>query len=476
MGVRATLADNVVEVTPGSSASTTLSVYNAGTKVEGLQITVTGPAAAWTVVEPAELSIYPEQTGTVTLRFSPPRASSCPAGHAWYVVRLDSTVHRQLTVTANGVAAVAAYHDVAAELVPPSSSGRGATKHQVVVDNRGNIVERAGLSAADDEGAFRMVLGRTAVELPPGRASVPLTVRVPRRWFGRPRAVPIHATVAVEGASAPLRADGTRHVVPVFPPWVPAAALVTALLLGGGGAAFALASGDDRTPGPAAQSPTSTPPAVTTGPPPTTGPSPTPSPPATPSTGESSTPPPTATPSSQPPSSAPDPLDKIEPADCLPYDPEELKIYDAGAIGWRLVETLADGQEHGMLILDNEADATAALTVARRSTNFCFIGRGNTRPNHVDYLVQYWKGASGQTTTIESPDCIPYGKAGLTIVDEGDSGWLLTDGSSRMLILDNEQDARNALIVAQAHSKHCFIGRDNARPNRRDYIAEYWLR
>lgn len=267
-GVRATLADPVVAVAPGSTASTTVSVYNAGTKVEGFVIRLTGPAAAWTTVAPNELSVYPEQTGTVTLRFAPPRSPSCPAGHAWYVVRLDSTVHIGLTVTANGAAAVAAYHDVAAELVPASSSGRGATKHQVVVDNRGNVVERAQVSAADDEGGFRMELARTVVELPPGRVGVPLTVRAPRRWFGRPRAVPIHATVAVEGATAPVRVDGTRHVVPVFPSWAPAVALATALLLGGGGAAIVWANRHGggppivlpTTPGPTPSGATTTPP------------------------------------------------------------------------------------------------------------------------------------------------------------------------------------------------------------------------
>lgn len=463
IGVRATLADPVTAVTPGSPGSTTLSVYNAGTRVEGFTITVSGPAAVWTVVEPPELSVYPEQTGAVTLRFAPPRASSCPAGHAWYVVRLDSTVHRGLVVTANGAAAVAAYHEVTAELVPPTGSGRGTTKHQVMVDNRGNVVERAQLSAADDEGAFRMQLGRTVAELPPGRTGIPLTVRAPWRWFGGTRTVPIHAAVAVEGMAAPLRADGTRHVVPVFPRWAPAAALVTALLLGGGGAVFALAGGDEK--------PSTTPTSISTNPPPSQ-PSPT-----TPATGGPSVSPVRSSPASSPASVPPpaDPLDKIVPADCLSYDPNKLKIYDAGAIGWRLVETLASGQEHWMLILDNQADATAALAVARRSTSSCFIGRGNTRPNRADYIVDYWKGKSGQATTIPAPDCIPYNKAGLKILDEGATGWLLTDGSSRMLILDNQQDAKNALTLAQANSKQCFIGRSNARPNRRDYIVQYWL-
>src|SRR5262249_42197433 len=71
-------------------------------------------------------------------------------------------------------------------------------------------------------------------------------------------------------------------------------------------------------------------------------------------------------------------------------------------------------------------------------------------------------------------DCLAYNPKDLQIVDEGPSGWLLTDGRSRMLILDNKEDAKNALAVAQRHTSHCFIGRRNTRPNRDDYVNEYW--
>ncbi|HAC20726.1 MAG TPA: hypothetical protein DCF91_01350 [Porphyromonadaceae bacterium] len=71
-------------------------------------------------------------------------------------------------------------------------------------------------------------------------------------------------------------------------------------------------------------------------------------------------------------------------------------------------------------------------------------------------------------------DCLPYNPAMLRIVDDGIRGWLLTDGVSRMKLFDNREDARNGLIVARRHTAHCFVGRDNPRPNRSDYIFEYW--
>src|SRR6266536_4119812 len=127
-----------------------------------------------------------------------------------------------------------------------------------------------------------------------------------------------------------------------------------------------------------------------------------------------------------------------------------------------------------MNVLDNQADAQAALAMTQRHTAQCFIGRDNTRPNRADYIVEYWSGDSGRQTAIGQQDCIRYSTSTLSIVNEGTSGWLLTDGASRMLILDNQQDASNALRLARHFSRQCFIGRDNTRPDRKTYIIEYW--
>jgi hypothetical protein len=155
--------------------------------------------------------------------------------------------------------------------------------------------------------------------------------------------------------------------------------------------------------------------------------------------------------------------------DCLPYNPRNLRIVDEGAQGW----LLTDGRSR-MQVLDSESDARRALAVAQRHTSRCFIGRGNHRPNRLDYIVTYFSGSSGMSPTISGEDCLPYNPRNLRIVDEGAQGWLLTDGRSRMLLLDNEADAQKALQVARRHGAQCFIGRNNRRPDRRRYILSYW--
>jgi hypothetical protein len=155
--------------------------------------------------------------------------------------------------------------------------------------------------------------------------------------------------------------------------------------------------------------------------------------------------------------------------DCLPYNPRNLRIVSEGAKGF----LLTDGRSR-MLMLDNREDARKALALARRHTKHCFIGRDNRRPNRKDYIFEYWGGDSGITTSLGREDCIPYDPHKLHIVNEGARGWLLTDGRSRMAMLDNASDARRALAVARRHTRQCFIGRNNRRPNRKDYIVQYF--
>ena len=98
----------------------------------------------------------------------------------------------------------------------------------------------------------------------------------------------------------------------------------------------------------------------------------------------------------------------------------------------------------------------------------CFrIGYGQCGIDSRMYLIQ-------DVYDVVTRDELAYNPKALRIVDEGANGWLLTDGVSRMKMLDNKEDARNALLVARRHTRHGFVGRDNPRPNRIDYITEYW--
>jgi hypothetical protein len=53
--------------------------------------------------------------------------------------------------------------------------------------------------------------------------------------------------------------------------------------------------------------------------------------------------------------------------------------------------------------------------------------------------------------------------------------WRVMDGERTLLTYDTESDAIDGRTLAKAYQQHCFIGRDNKRPNPENYIMEYWL-
>ena len=155
--------------------------------------------------------------------------------------------------------------------------------------------------------------------------------------------------------------------------------------------------------------------------------------------------------------------------DCVNYDPAPLKVASDRTAGW----VITDGGSN-LLTLDNETDARRALALAGRYKSHCFLGRGNTRPNRSDYVIEYWEAPTGAPTRIDVEDCVRYDKATLRIAEAGAQGFVLTDGRSRLLAADTRKDAQKAWDIAQQHSMLCFIGRGNRRLNQRDYIVQYW--
>jgi hypothetical protein len=158
------------------------------------------------------------------------------------------------------------------------------------------------------------------------------------------------------------------------------------------------------------------------------------------------------------------------PRDEIAYDPRALQIVDEGAKGW----LLTDGRSR-MLMFDDEQDARNGLAVAQRFSRQGFVGRDNHRPSRRDYLFYYWAGDSGLPhAALTKVDPIPYAPDNTIAVDRGALGWQIQDGSSKLELADDAGDAAAMLEIIKRHRRVCFIGRDNRRPNRKDYIMTYW--
>jgi hypothetical protein len=156
--------------------------------------------------------------------------------------------------------------------------------------------------------------------------------------------------------------------------------------------------------------------------------------------------------------------------DEIPYDPRKLVVVDKGALGWMLT----DGRM-SLRLFDNAEDARNGLRVARRYTKQCFVGRDNPRPNRMDYILEYWTGNSGLPwEPLTRTDAIPYQPARVKALDLDAQGWRIHEGDHWMLIASDMNDALAMLQVVERYSRFCFIGRNNTRPNRQNYIMTYF--
>jgi len=221
--VEVTLKSDLIEVAPGNAKTTGFTVKNMGNQVEEFRISVTGPE--WIVADPTVIGVYPGDEVAGTLRAAPPRKPSSVAGIAPFWLTATSTVHRpSVSGNAAGQVDVAPYHELASELVPTSSNGRGLTRHHIELDNRGNAPLRVGLNPTDVADGLRLGVPAVADVAPGQVVEVPVSVYGTRRWFGRPEPKTFSIIAEAPKPLAPSRLSGTRIVAPVFPRWVPAAA------------------------------------------------------------------------------------------------------------------------------------------------------------------------------------------------------------------------------------------------------------
>lgn len=159
------------------------------------------------------------------------------------------------------------------------------------------------------------------------------------------------------------------------------------------------------------------------------------------------------------------------PADCVGHNPSNVSIlYTASGPLWQIV----DGS-HALMAFKRSADATAGLALAKAYKTHCFIGRGNTRTNRAQYIMDYWRDPVQTAPAITSPDCLPHTPSALTIENLGSLGWRIDNGSEAVELFDTQADANDALLVMKHYNRHCYIGRGNGStdPNN-DYIVTWF--
>ncbi|UUU41474.1 hydrolytic protein [Streptomyces sp. NBC_00162] len=237
-----------VTVTPGGTASTSLTVRNDSDIVEAYRLEVVGDCAAWTTVEPERVSLYPGTSETVTIRLAPPRSSQVRAGDVPLAVRVLPTEHPESVRVPETTVHIEEFRELRAESAPKRRRGWLRGRYRLAVRNEGNAPVRLGFTPAQPGEELKFDFRPPALKLEPGEsAEVVLRVRTGKPvWFGSPVTWPFTVEVAESGdgdgdggdgkerpepgVRAPLEVEFVQ--IPVFPTWLLAVlAALLALLL-----------------------------------------------------------------------------------------------------------------------------------------------------------------------------------------------------------------------------------------------------
>src|SRR3954451_15731409 len=192
MSASATIPATPLVAQPGGEVSVFVQVRNTGEIVDQYMFQVLGEASQWAALEPGELSLFPDAEGEIKLTFKPPRDATTAAGPIPFGLKVVSKENPDDSSVAEGVLEVGQFIDSGAELLPRTSGGRLAGKHELAFDNRGNTRLNARLSATDPDHKLRFRFSPPAIVSEPGTATFAKVAVRPKRKFiwGRPKTLP----------------------------------------------------------------------------------------------------------------------------------------------------------------------------------------------------------------------------------------------------------------------------------------------
>ncbi|MFF3242464.1 hydrolytic protein [Streptomyces sp. NPDC002870] len=233
-----------VTVTPGDTATTTLTVRNDSDIVEAYSLEVVGDCASWTTVEPARVSLYPGTSETVTIRLAPPRSPEIRAGDLPLGVRVLPTEHPESVRVLETTVHIEAFHELQTELAPRRRRGWLRGRYKLAVRNQGNTPVQVGFTPGQAGEELGFAFSPAEPKLEPGEsAEVRLRVRTGKPvWFGAAVVWPFTVDTAEKGdreeearwdepaVRPPLDAEFVQ--IPIFPRWllILLAALIALLL------------------------------------------------------------------------------------------------------------------------------------------------------------------------------------------------------------------------------------------------------
>ena len=231
-----TIAEQNLQVLPGDSVHTVVSVRNSSKTVDVLSIDVQGLDPSWCELSIGSASLFPEDHFESTLSITPPRQSNAAAKSYPFSVVVKSWQDPAKVVSADGTLNVDPFYSYTAEL-NRGSRALSAASYTLTVYNNSNLQLTFRL---EDQGLgenLRLRLDSESVTVEPGaRGEVGLTVAPVRRPLsGNPKPHDFELSISTDAGTVKpvvISAQTEAHPWLPVPGWVIPVVLVAAVAAG----------------------------------------------------------------------------------------------------------------------------------------------------------------------------------------------------------------------------------------------------
>jgi hypothetical protein len=206
MGVAVVLDHPEDPVTPGAEQTADVRIRNTGAVVDQFELDIAGDVASWARVEPAQVNLMPGEEGTARLVFAPPKSSRVVAGLVPYALRVMSREDTAGSAIEEGTITVGPYSQIEADLVPRTSYGKLAGRHELAVDNLGNHSVLTSVMASDPDRLLNLRVTPENLTIEPGTATFVKIKAKPKKtfWVGPNKTIPFQVVVGTEDTEPKL--------------------------------------------------------------------------------------------------------------------------------------------------------------------------------------------------------------------------------------------------------------------------------
>ncbi len=217
MSVVAILEASDLKVDPGKTAETTLTVYNTTEIVEQFTASPVGDAANWIVLDPPSVSLFPNTSAKLKVKFAPPRDASVTPGSTPFGVMVVPSNSPESAVVEEGRISVGEFNDIKVDLAPQAVTGKTRAKMSLAIDSKGNAPSKVTVVTRDPTDSLAFLVRPRSMELTPGKAHfAKIRIRPRKKMFrGTTKQHRFKVQVLREGAE-PVSIDGQMSQRPVL--------------------------------------------------------------------------------------------------------------------------------------------------------------------------------------------------------------------------------------------------------------------